>query len=300
MASAIANLIVIGGIVYVAYYLYTQTDVFSQLQALLKGDGGGSGAPQSQQQGMSPSMGNVNAGAGGLIYPGTGKSWVLKDGGHRKTNYRSGGSSPTRRWFARGVGAVKNLETTARVKFGSCKDTISIKHYGPNHNNKNCCWIILNVDINGNFFLGGEGPHPSTSKDNIGKGQSSMGSIANKTVEVKFITYYVGNTIHAEGYGRVTGGGQWKKCLAHTATQFGRNKKSSTPHSNSEIQVRVDCNVDIESATAAEINPAGGGGTRAAALALKKSYYTGNMLYPQQSYYNRRYSQKAYNKLPYI
>ena len=128
MASAVANLIIIGGLLYVGYYLYTETDTLDQIKKLLKGDGGvNPNAPKTAPTSVTNTgtVANVSAGSGGLIYPGTGKTWVLKDNGNRTTNYASGGSDPTRRWVAINIGAVNKLETYARIKFGNCKDTIS-------------------------------------------------------------------------------------------------------------------------------------------------------------------------------
>lgn len=296
MASAIANLIIVGGLLYVGYYLTQNTDVLSQLQVLLKGDGGRNpNAPVLPSGNIPTPQGNVNAGANGLIYPGTGKTWTAKDSGKTKRNYASGGSSGTTQYDIKGVGNVSNLESTVDFDWSSgCNDTMSIKHYGPDHSDNNCCWLIMNVDGSGKFFLGGEGPHPNTSKDNLATG-SSMGSLKGKRVQVKLVTW-IDNQVHARGYGLV--GGQWKQFISWDGSQFGDNKKASKPASGANIQFRMDCSdIDIHSATSAEINPSGG--TRAA-LAFMKSYYTGKMLYPQQSYYNRRYSQRAYNRVPYI
>ena len=305
MASAVSNLIIIGGILYVGWYLYQNTDVVSQLQTLLKGDGGKNpNAPAIPSAGTAPTgagagsslQGNLSAGASGLLFPGTGKKWTAKDSGKTKRNYASGGSSGTTQWDIKNVGPVTNLEVTCFLDVGNCSDEFSIKVYGPDHSGSNCCWLIMDVDCNsGKFMMGGEGPHPKTSKDGLGTGQS-MGSMKNKEVGIKLVSYKSGSGYTAIGYAYT--GGKWTEMIRKSFTQFGANKKSSTPHSSANIQFRTDCSgVKYRIAEAAEINPTGGA---RAGLAYKRVYYTGQFIYPQQSYYNRRYSQRAYNKLPYI
>lgn len=299
MASAITNLIIVGGLLYVGYYLFTQTDTLSQIQQLLKGDGGRNpNAPPPVPSVVNTgniTQGNLNAGAGGLLYPGTGKTWKAKDSGKTKRNYASGGSSGTSQWDIKNVGPVTNLEVTSFLDVGSCGDEFSIKVYGPDHSGSNCCWFIMDVDCNtGKFMMGGEGPHPKTSKDGLGTGQS-MGSMKNKEVGIKLVIYKSGSGYTAIGYAFT--GGKWTEMIRKSFTQFGANKKSSTPHGSANIQFRTDCSgVKYRIAEAAEINPSGG----VAGLAYKRVYYTGQFIYPQNSVYNRKYSQRAYARMPYV
>jgi hypothetical protein len=303
LASAVSNLIIIGGILYVGYYLATQTDVLSQLQGLLKGDGGKNpNAPVTPSVSTTPSsagagssvQGNLSAGATGLLFPGTGKTWTAKNSGKTTRNYASGGSSGTTQWDAKGIPA-NNIESTVDFDWGSCSDTMSIKHYGPDHSDGNCCWLIMNVDGAGKFFLGGEGPHPTTEKSNLATG-SSMGSLKGKRVQVKLVTW-IDSQVHARGYGFT--GGKWVEYIKWDGASFGAKKKASKPASGANTQFRIDCSgINIHSATTAEINPSGGGAK--AALAFKRVYYTGQFIYPQNTVYNRRYSQRAYARMPYV
>lgn len=298
MASLVSNLIIIGGLLYVGHYVFTQTDIPSQLQTLIKGDGGGgkTAVPSTPTTGDSVPKGNLSAGAAGLLYPSTGKAWKAKDSGKTKRNYASGGSSGTTQWDIKNVGPITNLEVTSFLDVGNCGDEFSIKVYGPDHSDGNCCWLIMDVDCNtGQFMMGGEGPHPSTSKNGLGTGQS-MGSMKNKEVGIKLVTMKTGSGYIAIGYAYT--GGKWTEMIRKSFTQFGDKKKSSTPSGNANIQFRTDCSgVKYRIAEAAEINPSAG--VKAAAMA-RRVYYTGQFIYPQNSLYNRIYSQRGYARVPYI
>ena len=269
MSRAFMNDILTLGVLAVGGYLiYTKTDWFQQLfeaakdiVADVKGGGGGAGRRPSggggDVGGGTISGGNLGARDSQTIFHGTGKRWKAVDSGKTKRNYASGGSSGTTQWDIKNVGPVTNLEVTTYVNVGSCGDEVSLKVYGPNHSGSNCCWLIMNVDTSsGQFKLGGEGNHPSTNKTNIGTG-GSIGSIKNKEVGIKLVTFKSGGGYTAIGYAD-TGGG-WKEMLRKNFTQFGNEKKSSTPHANATIQFRTDCSgVKYRIAEAAEINPTGG------------------------------------------
>jgi hypothetical protein len=129
----------------------------------------------------------------------------------------------------------------------------------------------MNVDCNsGQFKLGGEGPHPDTDKTNQGTGQS-IGSIKNKEVGIKLVTYKGGSGYTAIGYAD-TGSG-WKEMLRKNFTQWGAKKKTGTPHGSATIQFRTDCSgVKYRIAEAAEINPTGAAATRTAAYTSAGQY----------------------------
>jgi hypothetical protein len=276
------DILTLGVLLIGGYLIYTKTDWFQQLFdatksifADIKGGskggkplldlGGGAGGGGGDVQG------NLSATGGQTIFPSTGKTWKAVDSGKKTRNYASGGSSGTTQWDIKNVGPVTNLEVTTYVNVGSCGDEVSLKVYGPSHSGSNCCWLIMNVDCNsGQFKLGGEGNHPSTNKTNIGTGQS-IGSIKNKEVGIKLVSFKSGSGYTAIGYAD-TGGG-WKEMLRKNFTQFGNEKKSSTPHQNATIQFRTDCSgVKYRIAEAAEINPTGAAATRTAAYTSAGQY----------------------------
>ena len=267
------DILTLGVLAVGGYLIYTKTDWFQQFFEAVKsiagevkgGIGSGGRRPSSGGGGASTGdvQGNLSATGGATIFPSTGKKWQAKDSGKTTRNYASGGSSGTTQWDIKGVGPVTNLEVTTYVNVGSCGDEVSIKTYGPSHSGSNCCWLIMNVNTSsGQFMLGGEGNHPSTSKTNIGTG-GSIGSIKNKEVGIKLVTFKSGGGFTAIGYAD-TGGG-WKEMIRKNFTQFGNEKKSNTPHNDATIQFRTDCSgVKYRIAEAAEINPTGSAATRAA------------------------------------
>jgi hypothetical protein len=266
----------------------------------IKGGGAAGRRPSSTSGGGNIGGGDIQgdlSASGGTIFPSTGKTWTAKDSGKKTRNYASGGSSGTTQYDIKGVGAVNNLESTVDFDWGNCNDTMSIKHYGPDHSDGKCCWIILNVDGAGKFFLGGEGNHPTTEKSNLATG-SSMGSLKNKRVQIKFVTY-IDSQVHARGYGNV--GGQWKEFIKWDGSQFGAAKKASKPASDANIQFRIDCSgIKIHSAVASEIRPTGG--TTSAytysAGQYSNSLFTYNKPIPVNFYYSRYATIPYCSKMP--
>lgn len=270
------DILTLGVLAVGGYLIYTKTDWFQQMFAAIKDiagsakgglKGGGGGAPAAGDGGGgSVGQGNLAAGEAGLIFPGTGKKWQAKDSGKTTRNYASGGSSGTTQWDIKGVGPITDLEVTCFLNVGSCGDEFSIKVYGPDHSDGNCCWFIMDVDCKtGKFMMGGEGPHPSTTKDGLGTG-GSIGSMQNKEVGIKLAIGKSGGGYTAIGYAYQ--GGSWKEMMRKSFAQFGNSKKSSTPSGNANIQFRTDCNgVKYRIAEAAEIRFGGGGGAGAGAAA---------------------------------
>lgn len=300
------DILTLGVLAIGGYLIYTKTDWFQQLFDAVKdimGDikGGGIAGRRPSGGGSVPtggdggdiSGGNASAGKGQFMFPGTGKTWTAKDSGKKTRNYASGGSSGTTQWDIKGVGPVSNIETELWVNVGSCGDEVSTKVFGPDHSDNNCCWVILNVDTSsGQFMLGSEGNHPDTNKSNLGKGQS-MGSIKNKEVGIKLVVTKSGGGYIAKGYGN-TGSG-WKEYLSANFTQWGVNKKSSTPHGSANVQFRTDCSGVKYSVARAQEIAGGGGGTAAgrtsanyvSAGQYSTSLFTRNKPLPLGYYYSR-------------
>ena len=307
------DILTLGVLVIGGYLIYTKTDWFQQGMAAvkdifadIKGGGGisrgGGAAPATGGGGGGGDIGGGNLGAakGSFMYPGTGKTFTAVDSGKTTRNYASGkASTGTTQWDAKNVGGVVNIETDLWVNVGSCGDSVSTKVFGPSHSGSNCCWVIMNVDCaSGNFELGSEGPHPTTNSSNIAKGQS-MGSIKNKEVGIKLVVMKTGSGYTAKGYGN-TGSG-WKEYISANFTEWGVNKKSSTPHGSATIQFRTDCSgVKYTVARAQEItggaSVSAGAGVGAAvkgeASIPKKSNYTNTLFTVNKplplGYYNSR------------
>lgn len=229
--------------------------------------------PSSGGGGGDIGGGNVSAAKGSFMHKGTGKTFTAVDSGKKTRNYASGkASTGTTQWDAKNVGSVTNIETDLWVNVGSCKDSVSTKIYGGSHSDGNCCWLILNVDCaSGTFELGGEGPHPTTESSNLGKG-GSMGSIQNKEVGIKLVSYKTGSGFTAIGYGN-TGSG-WKEYIRKTFTQFGAKKKASAPASGATVQFRTDCSgVKYSVARAQEIVAPGGASAATASVTYLNDHY---------------------------
>ena len=322
MSGALSTLIVLGALVIGGMYIWKDPANREFIQSLFRPGTMPSAAPRVPATGggggAAPTPGNLNAKGGQTIFPSTGKKWKAVDSGKKTRNYASGGSSGTTQWDIKGVGNVTNLEVTTYVNVGGCGDEVSLKVYGPSHSGSNCCWLIMNVDCNsGKFQLGGEGPHPDTNKTNLGTGQS-IGSIKNKEVGIKLVTYKSGGSYTAIGYAD-TGSG-WKEMLRKTFSQFGSKKKSSTPHGSATIQFRTDCSgVKYSVAEAAEISPSAAGyahayftypSTMRYCRGIKSGQcyddgdsfharvYTGNLLYLQQPQYSPLYYCRQYQRNP--
>jgi len=287
---------------------------------MMKGSGGnrpgGSAAPAPAAKGGGDAGagadvggdlgGNLSAGTGQTMFPSTGKKWTAKDSGKTTRNYASGGSSGTTQWDIKGVGPITNLEVTTVVNVGGCGDEVSIKVYGPSHSGSNCCWFIMDVNCNsGQFMMGGEGPHPKTSKNGLGTG-GSIGSMKNKDIGIKLVIYKAGSSYTAIGYSSVGGTGGWKEQMRKSFTQFGESKKSSTPHADATIQFRTDCNgVKYKEAWASEIHPPGSAAFAKAMMA--RAYYrggsrkySGRFIYPEHQKISLGYNARQYKRLPAI
>lgn len=310
MASVLSNLIIIGGLLYVGYYVTQNTDIIAQLQTLLKGDGGGKSTTTTPAPSTSTSPdsstgsdGKSSGSCGATLYKGTGKTWSGKDTGPdgQKISYASGGGGASRRINHEGVSSGA-LECTIYFTFNgnSChdgdKENMTIKAWGPKHSDNNCCWCLFGIQQNGDAYFGGEGPHPSTDKNQ--QKLASLGNLKGKKIGQKLVIWPSGNGAHQEAYVDL-GNGTWK-LLGSRDGQCGAKKKSSKPVSSQQIEFRIDCKgVSIDCSHVAEITA----GSRAAYGT--SSYYTGGMIYPQQSprmsNYNMVQSQRIYRgRIPYL
>ena len=115
---------------------------------------------------------------------------------------------------------LQNYEATAIIQFTTqCDcggDEATVKHYGPSHSERNCCWMIGNVQQDGQTFLGAEGPHTNAGMDKKQMKIGSVGSLAGKTVGIKSIVWKTPNGAHQELWVDPTGSGtKWNRlCLA--------------------------------------------------------------------------------------
>jgi hypothetical protein len=235
----LSDLATLGIVLFIGYYLY-QKGFFNKIIDL--GVGGLNSIkdlPQIMIGGGGSDFGSGNL-SGTHIYKTTGKKCSCTS--ESQTIGCGGGSSPSLRVNCNNCG-LQNYEATATLQFGGgcgCGDEATVKHYGPTHQDGNCCWALSNVQQNGQCFFGGEGPHPDTDKS-----QQSLGSIGNvkgKRVSIKSVIMKTSNGAHQELYVDPTGNGSnWKKMGARDISSWGNSKKSSSISSNQQVEFRVDC-----------------------------------------------------------
>lgn len=309
MATAIVNLILVGGLLYAGWYVLQNKEIMSQIQALIKGDGGvnPNAPPPATNVPVNPNVGGgggadgkSSGSCGATLYKGTGKTWPGKDTGPegQKISYASGGGGASRRINHEGVSSGA-LECTIYYTFNgkNCHDgdeeNMTIKGWGPTHSDDNCCWCLFGIQQNGDAYFGGEGPHPNTDKNQ--QKLASLGDLKGKKVGQKLVIWPAsgGKGAHQEAYVDL-GTGTWK-LLGSRDSPCGANKKENSPVSSQQIEFRIDCTgVSIDCSHVAEITP----GSRS--MYGTVSYYTGRMIYPQISQYNRSYSQRGYARVPYL
>lgn len=159
----------------------------------------------------------------------------------------SGGSSASQRGDHENC-KLFNHEATGILQFGGgcgCGDEATVKHYGPTHQDGNCCWALAGIEQNGDISFGGEGPHPETVKDDKqGVIKANVGDVTGKKVGIKGVVWDKGGgTFHQEFWVDVTGTGEsWEKVAERDMTEWGHEEKTSTPAaSDQQVEFRCDC-----------------------------------------------------------
>lgn len=233
-----------------------------------KGGGGGTTttpSPPTTKGGKktttTPSTGTTGGGTttGTNVYPKTGKTCGCA--GQTQPLNTSSGHCTTVRSNCNNC-ALINYEATAILQFGggcSCGgDEATIKHYGPTHQDGNCCWAMSVVNQNGTCAWGGEGPHGGTTNKNQGS-VGSVGSLAGKKVGIKSVIWKTASGAHQELFIDVSGAGtSWKKMGTRDITQWGDKQKTNKVASNQQVEFRVDCTqAKWLSTSVVEIQPPG-------------------------------------------
>jgi hypothetical protein len=247
----LSDLTTFGIVLFIGYYLYTKgffqkaidltvggLDSIKDIPKLSIPYGVGAG----DNSGGDFGSGNLS---GTNIYKTTGKKCSCSSGSQQISC--SGGSATSKRVNCNNCG-LQNYEATALLQFGggctsACGDEATIKHYGPTHQDGNCCWALSNVQQNGQCFFGGEGPHPDTDKS-----QQSLGSVGNlqgKKVGIKSISIKTSGGVHQELYVDPTGSmSNWKKMGSRDISQWGNSQKSNKIGAKGgpqQVEFRVDC-----------------------------------------------------------
>ncbi len=181
---------------------------------------------------------------GTTIYKTTGKTCACVDGSQQISC--SGSDSPSVRRDCNNCG-LRNYEATAKVQFGGgcgCGEEATIKHLGPRHQRDgvDCCWVISNVEQNGDCFFGAEGPHPDTDNSQVKLG--NVGNLRNKQVGIKSIVWKTLSGWHQELWVDTTASmTRWRKMGFRNFTSWGYKKTTSqfALTGPQQVEFRVDC-----------------------------------------------------------
>ena len=178
------------------------------------GTGGGGGGTNVDPGGVVCTSSNfstriMNTAVGGNVagdctknlYKLTGRTENFTDSGYKTRHYASGKPDDvTREWNTRNGVPFADYEFTVYITIQEQDhdDTISMKMYGPNHDDGIGAWYILDLTFNSGQFIGGhEQPHPTTTTDVNG---SSFGSIMNKEIGFKTVIWKVGTGAQVVGW----------------------------------------------------------------------------------------------------
>ena len=109
-------------------------------------------------------------------------------------------------------------------------DTVSMKMYGPQHDDGNRAWYVNDITFKSGSFHGGwEDPHPNGDYDCIKGG--SIGSIIGRTVHLKSVIW------------PIAGGGAHIEYYANGRKLFSGNNpcgKRYSRHPKQQVQLRID------------------------------------------------------------
>jgi hypothetical protein len=179
-----------------------------------------------------PGLRGGGGGGAGLVYRGTGKVMAnAKQRGPTVRHYASGApNDTTTEWNIENC-PFTAYEFDADVSISKIDhdDSISMKMWGPHHQDGKGAWYINDLTLKSGSFEGGwEQPHPHTVKCVKG---GSIGSIVGKTTHVKSIIW------------PITGGGAHVEFYANGQKMYAGNRpcgKSFSRDSNQQIQLRID------------------------------------------------------------
>lgn len=207
---------------------------------------------------------------GMALYETTGETDQFIEGPFKTRHYASGKpDDTTKEWNTNNGCPFANMELTMYVTITDTDhdDTISMKFYGPNHDDGEGAWYIADVQFSdAHVCFKYEEPHPDTS-DCIDDGDSP-GSIMNKRTGIKTIIWQTPSGAHLEVWLDMNGEGVWRKHGASESPGGG----NYDPDPDQKVQVRIDAapGIDMDCVTLQEITAehkytggsgGGGGGT---------------------------------------
>lgn len=192
--------------------------------------------------------GGGGGGGAGMIYKGTGRVMAnAKQRGPTTRHYASGKpNDTTTEWNIENC-PFSAYEFDADVSISKIDhdDTISMKMWGPHHDDGKGAWYINDITLKSGSFKGGwEKPHPNTTTGCVKGG--SIGSIVGKTTHVKSVIW------------PITGGGAHVEFYANGQKMYAGNRpcgKVFSKDSNQQVQLRIDAapGVRAENVRVAEI-----------------------------------------------
>lgn len=153
-----------------------------------------------------------------------------------------------------------NLEATVYLAWpsdcqGGGHPELTIKFWGPDHNDSSCCYCLTSVIPKGQVLqlgFGGEGPHPCT--DTIQKLAMSIPLTYGKTYGIKGMIWKTASGVHQETW--YDDGSGWKKAGGYDRPSCGYKQTSTAPASGAQVEFRIDCNnVTYSGTDIAVINP---------------------------------------------
>jgi hypothetical protein len=147
-------------------------------------------------------------------------------------------------------------EATVIVQFTStcrCGDELTIKHWGPKHDDGECCWEIGCVNQSGEVGRMGEGPHPNTTSPKPTKVFGNIGNVKGAKIGVKSIVWKTSGGGHHEMWvDKTATGNNWNKVAEWEFTSWGGKgsdgmqgdkdgKNTDNIASNLTVEFRCDC-----------------------------------------------------------
>ncbi len=224
VTDELINIVLIAGLIYGAKWLVDSGSLEQVLQKL-------------QDAGKNLKLPNFNlggpsrGGGGGLIYKGTGRVMTARQEGPKVRHYASGKPNDTTiEWNVDNCPfSAYEFDADVLVTKIDHDDEISMKMFGPQHQDGKGAWYINNITFKSGTVKGGwEQPHPNTTSGCV-KGPS-VGSVINKTTHVKSVIWPISGGAHIEFYvngQRVLSGSNW------CGKKFSRD-------SNQQVQLRID------------------------------------------------------------
>ena len=226
VTDELVNILLIAGLIYGAKWLVdsgTLNSIFSKLQEAGK---------NLKLPNLNLGGGPQTGGGGGHIYKTTGRVMNARQEGPKVRHYASGAPNDTTTEWNVDNCPFSAYEFDADVTITKIDhdDTVSMKMYGPQHQDGQGAWYINDITFNSGTFKGGwEKPHPNTTSGCEHGG--SIGKIVGRTVHLKSVIWPLG------------GGGAHVEMYANGQKMFAGDNpcgKKFSRDSNQQVQLRID------------------------------------------------------------